>query len=84
MSEQTMTIAEAKQIIDLLTQHSIVFESGLSSEEIEKIQKAFGFIFPPDLNLFLQSGLPVSEGFINWRRGLDSQQEADKIKSRLE
>lgn len=52
--------------IDLSINH-INFESGLTDAEIVKIENHFNFRFPPDLLAFLQTALPVSPGFPNWR-----------------
>jgi hypothetical protein len=45
------------------------FEAGLTDEEIHGIEGEYAFSFPPDLRLFLQFALPVSEDFPNWRTG---------------
>src|ERR1700722_13818532 len=59
------------QIISSVVQHlksqRIAFEDGLSDEEVVRIESTFGFCFPPDLRDFLQTALPVSGGFPNWR-----------------
>ncbi len=34
---------------------------------MEAIEKHFGFRFPPDLRFLLQTALPISERFPNWR-----------------
>ena len=47
----------------------ILFEAGLSSAEFDSVEQRFGFVFPPDLGALLTLGLPVSEGFPNWRSG---------------
>lgn len=46
---------------------SIELEAGLTEPELQKVEQAFGFRFPPDLRSVLQFMLPVSEGFPNWR-----------------
>jgi hypothetical protein len=75
---------QAEFIIKALTRKSIHFESGLADDEVLQIEGKFNLTFPPDLKLFLQSALPTSESFVNWRLGLKSQEEADKIMSRLD
>lgn len=50
----------------------IAFEQGLSDAEVTKIEGVYGFRFPEDLRLFLQTALPVSGGFPNWRSGAES------------
>lgn len=65
-----------KQCVPLLEAKGIIFGRALSDEEISAIQKKFNFIFPPDLRLLLQTGLPVSKGFPNWREALHLEGEA--------
>jgi hypothetical protein len=43
------------------------FDDGLSDEEIARIESHFHFVFPPDLRFFLQTALPISSYFVNWR-----------------
>src|SRR5579859_6667357 len=64
-----MDLAFIRLLIDHLGEQGVLFERGLSDEEVETTQKLFGFRFPPDLRKLLQYALPVSEGFPNWRRG---------------
>lgn len=45
----------------------VKFEDGLSRKEIARIESTFKFHFPPDLKQFLQTALPVTGGFPNWR-----------------
>jgi len=82
MEDMTPKIAET--IIQELKKKDIVFEKGLTDDEIASIQKLFNIIFPPDLTVFLQTALPVSEKFVNWRRALLSEREQEHIVSRLE
>lgn len=53
--------------IERLKRHNILIENGLSQQEITVIEKRYQIVFPPDLLELLQTGLPVSEGFVNWR-----------------
>jgi hypothetical protein len=51
-----------------LKQKGIIFEDGLTDEEIEQIEQHDYLIkFPKDLKAFLQYKLPISDGFPNWR-----------------
>jgi hypothetical protein len=50
-----------------LREAGVEFQPGLSEDEIQRIQAAYGFLFPPDLKEFLALALPVSDGFVNWR-----------------
>lgn len=43
------------------------FEDGLSDKEIASVESRFGFTFPPELRFFLQTALPTSDYFPNWR-----------------
>ena len=78
-----MTTDRANDIITILKKKNIHFENGLTGNEVLQIETKFGFQFPPDLKLFLQTALPVSERFVNWRLGLISTDEAENIISRL-
>jgi len=79
-----MTTEQTKHIIRLLTGKGVHFDSGLTDDELLQVESKFNFNFPPDLMLFLQTALPTSDGFVNWRLGLKSTGEADKIVSRLD
>lgn len=48
----------------------VVFEAGLTNAELEMVHAKFGVSMPMDLRSFLQSALPVSQGFPNWRSAL--------------
>lgn len=78
-----MTTEQTKHIIRLLTDKGVHFDSGLTDDEVLQVETKFDFKFPPDLKLFLQTGLPTSERFVNWRLGLKSKDDADKIIDRL-
>lgn len=56
------------QLVDILKDRGIPFDSGLSDSEADCIESEFGFRFPPDLRDFLRAGLPVGQGFPDWRR----------------
>jgi hypothetical protein len=49
------------------------FEKGLTDSEVLSAEHQFGFEFPPDLKLLLQSFLPVGEDFPNWRSGPEKE-----------
>ncbi|KAF8083364.1 hypothetical protein N665_0778s0016 [Sinapis alba] len=42
---------------------------GLTNQEISAVESSLGFSFPLDLRSILQTGLPVSTKFPNWRSG---------------
>jgi hypothetical protein len=54
---------------------AVIFEPGLTDQEISKTEEHFRFVFPPDLRAFLRYALPVgfegrtSTAFPNWRSG---------------
>jgi len=47
----------------------ISFDAGLTDAEVAAAELLYGFQFPPDLQAFLQSGLPRGKEFPNWRSG---------------
>ncbi len=49
--------------------HRIAFEHGLSDAEVGRVEQDFRFQFPSDLRAFLQTAMPVSPRFPNWRSG---------------
>lgn len=53
---------------DRLIAAGVSFSPGLSPQEISAIEKAHDFRFPPDLKGFLMHALPVSKGWVDWRR----------------
>jgi hypothetical protein len=79
-----MTTENIENIIQILSQKGVRFEIGLSEEEVLQVEEKFNFKFPPDLKLFLQKALPISENFVNWRLGIKSNKETNKIVDRLE
>ena len=44
------------------------FDAGLKSDEFSAIEREYDFQFPPDLREFLGYALPVSKGWLDWRR----------------
>ncbi|KAJ7524806.1 hypothetical protein O6H91_17G023000 [Diphasiastrum complanatum] len=65
--------AYARNVIDHLCKCQVEILEGLSDEEFARVELEFGFTFPPDLRAILQEGLPVGDGFPNWRSGGSSQ-----------
>ena len=78
-----MNSKEVKQLIKLLKSKQVYFEIGLTDDEILQVENRFDILLPPDLKLFLTTELPISEKFVNWRLGLNSKEEADRILDRL-
>ena len=62
---------DMQQRIDAAIEHlhskNVSFDSGLSEDELDRVQKEFGRNFPPDLRYFLERGLPRGDRFPNWR-----------------
>ncbi len=76
-----------KQQIDFLVNEmkkaGIKFGEGLTDKEVELIENKFNFQFPPDLKVFLQNQLPISDSFVNWRLALHSETEYNNIIKRM-
>ena len=53
--------------VESLKARRIVFEPGLTDDEVARVETTFGFQFPPDLRALLRTALPVTGGFPNWR-----------------
>jgi hypothetical protein len=53
---------------DRLSAAGVLFDSGLTLDEFSAIEREYGFCFPPDLREFLGYALPVSKGWLDWRR----------------
>lgn len=67
-----------RNIIKSLKSQGIIFEAGLTCEEISKIEKIYEIQFPKCLKEFLMEGVPISKGFYNWRNF--EQENIDFIK----
>ena len=61
-----MDFASVKMTLET---HGVLFDPGLSATEMSDVEHTFSFRFPPDLADFLRQGVPVSHGFVDWRRG---------------
>lgn len=55
------------KIINALKDKGVIFEQGLSEQELNILENFYGVNFLPDLKEFLKLALPISNGFINWR-----------------
>ena len=76
-----MTTSRIRELIDNLKSKGVQFDKGLTDKETLRVQTKFDFIFPPDLKKFLQTSLPISKHFYNWRKALTSKEETDRINS---
>lgn len=66
--------AYAKTLISHLHHHSnIPIATGLTQQELTHIESTHRFSFPPDLRSILREGLPVGQGFPNWRASSEQQ-----------
>jgi len=70
-------------LIRLLKNVGVRFEKGLSQSELETIESSFNFNFPPDLSLLLQTELPVTNTFIDWRLCLNSPIYKKEVTDRI-
>ena len=68
-----------KLLIQLLKSRGIQFEKGLTNEELITVEANFDITFPPDLQTLLCLELPVSKGFVNWRKALSSKEYEDEV-----
>ncbi len=78
-----MTPNQAEILIDLLKKQSVSFDKGLTDEEIKKAETQFAVLFPPDLKLFLQTALPINNGFTHWRFAINGKRGADAVRKQL-
>ena len=72
-----------KLLIQLLKSRGIQFEKGLTNEELITVEANFDITFPPDLQTLLCLKLPVSKGFVNWRKALSSKEYEDEVFDKL-
>ena len=63
-------------LVDTLRNNGVEFEAGLTDAEVAAAEIRYGFRFPPDLQAFLQAGLPRGDQFPNWRSGDESALQA--------
>lgn len=55
------------EIVIKLKKNGVVFDCGISPQELLDIEKIYNISFPVELRLLYSLGLPVSNGFCNWR-----------------
>ncbi len=56
-----------KLLILELQKHGVVFDTGLTDEEIKEIERLYGITIPESVVELYSEAIPVSEGFYNWR-----------------
>ncbi len=59
-----MTFNDAQTV---LATAGVQIAAGLTDDEFLRVERRFGFQFPPDLRAFLATGLPVSGRWVDWR-----------------
>lgn len=79
--ENSVLIKKCKDTIDYLKEKGETIEKGLSENEIVEIEKEYNIQFPIDLKEFYLHGLPVSNGFVNWRN--KTIENIEKIRERI-
>ena len=62
----TLAFAEAQAV---LRTAGVRIDAGMTEQEFLRVERSFGFRFPPDLRAFLAVGLPVSDSWVDWRDG---------------
>jgi len=63
---------DLEKLVSMLREQGVLLATGLTDEEVARVESTFGFRFPPDLKAFLRYALPVSspefrKEFPNWR-----------------
>lgn len=59
-------------------QRRVELEPGLTATELDRVEGRFGFEFADDHRAFLSAGLPVGQGWPDWRDG-----EVEQLRNRL-
>ena len=70
-----MDYSTVKEVLQ--QQAGVIFENGLTEEELRLVEESFGFQFPPDLKALLMFALPTGKGWPNWRDIHDPRNRAD-------
>jgi hypothetical protein len=78
-----MNQEQINYLIRHLTLDGVSFDAGLTTEEVQQVEQKFSICFPPDLRAFLQTALPVSDGFVPWRWGIRNTDIAHRIIERI-
>ncbi|RZK29795.1 MAG: SMI1/KNR4 family protein [Hymenobacter sp.] len=78
-----MNSTQIKYLMHHLKANGVSFDAGLTTEEVQQVERTFNFRFPPDLRAFLQTALPASKGFVPWRYGIGNTAVAHSILERM-
>ena len=62
-----------EEFFSLIRESDVEVDPGLSDSEFAHIETKYGFTFPPDLRKFLSMGIPVGDGWLNWRRKSEAE-----------
>lgn len=54
-------------LIDQLKQAGVIFEKGMTEQELDLAEEFFGFRFPAEFRAFLSEAVPVGEDFFDYR-----------------
>lgn len=71
-----------KELIEELTSRGVLFDNGLTNEEVKAIESRYNITFPRELLRLYSLALPISNGFYNWRS--KTEENTKKIKHALE
>ncbi|OWA37670.1 hypothetical protein B9G55_06380 [Saccharibacillus sp. O16] len=72
----------AADTIQKLKRFGLHFDPGLNDEEIERAEREYEILFPPDLKELLQTGVPSGEKFPHWRDF--SERNVKRIRKQLD
>ena len=54
-------------LIDRLKQAGVIFENGMTKQELDLAEEFFGFRFPAEFRAFLSEAVPVGKDFFDYR-----------------
>jgi len=78
------TTPEHDRLLELWHRLPTEFAPGLTDSELEAIESANEFRFPPDLRACLASAMPTGKGFPNWRSPTAYQDRWEWIQSGID
>ena len=74
-------------LIDRLKKAGVIFEKGMTEQELDLAEEFFGFRFPAEFRTFLSEAVPVGKNFFDYRDrspenlkrfvGFEEQMESD-------
>ena len=54
-------------VISLLQRNKVIFQSGLSIDEVKKIENTYHISLPTSVKSLFMAALPITQGFYRWR-----------------